>query len=124
LKQPDYEAIGVPELNVMTVNETFGLGYCLIIVAANQWFELYEVTVESNDVCPIFDHWLANGFNSPVRSFATSVERNGSSPAQSMQRNLRPPVLTTINRMGLRQVGQIGGGLFLGTGHLQIRREQ
>jgi hypothetical protein len=31
-------------------------------------------------------------------------------PAQSMQRNLRPPVLTSIKCIGLR----IGGGVFLG----------
>jgi hypothetical protein len=44
----------------------------------------------------------------------TSGDRNGSPPSQSMQRNLRPPVLTSINRMGLRHFGQVGGGAFFG----------
>jgi hypothetical protein len=35
-------------------------------------------------------------------------------PSQSLQRNLRPPVLTSINRMGLRHFWQVGGGVFLG----------
>jgi hypothetical protein len=35
-------------------------------------------------------------------------------PAQSMQRNLRPPVLTSVKCIGLRHSGQIGGGVFLG----------
>ena len=45
---------------------------------------------------------------------ATSDDLNGPSPAQSMQRNLRPPVLTGVNRIGLRHLGQVGGGIFLG----------
>lgn len=31
-----------------------------------------------------------------------------------MQRNLRPPVFTSVNRIGLRHFGQVGGGIFLG----------
>ena len=52
--------------------------------------------------------------SSPVRSLATSGDRNGSSPSQPRHWNLRPPVFQSRNRMGLRQFGQIGGGVFLG----------
>lgn len=45
---------------------------------------------------------------------ATSDDLNGPSPAQSTQRNLRVPVLTSVNRIGLRHFGQVGGGVFLG----------
>jgi hypothetical protein len=31
-----------------------------------------------------------------------------------MQRNFRPPVLTSINRIGLRHFEHVGGGRFLG----------
>src|SRR5258706_1857519 len=56
----------------------------------------------------------SKGRSSPVRSLATSGDRNGSSPSQSGHWNLRPPVFRRRNRMGLRQFGQIGGGVFLG----------
>jgi hypothetical protein len=51
------------------------------------------------------------------RSFATSGIFSGSGTPQSMQRNFRPPVLTSINRIGLLHFGQIGGGVFLGMGY-------
>jgi hypothetical protein len=34
--------------------------------------------------------------------------------SQSMQRNLRPPVFTSMKRIGLLHFGQDGGGVFLG----------
>src|SRR5258706_564149 len=59
----------------------------------------------------------SKGRSSPVRSLATSGDRNGSSPSQPRHWNLRPPVFQSVfqsrNRMGLRQFGQIGGGAFL-----------
>jgi hypothetical protein len=57
----------------------------------------------------------SNGFNSPASNCATSGDFNGSSPSQSGQRNFRPPVLTSMNRMGSPHFRQIGGGVFLGT---------
>lgn len=36
--------------------------------------------------------------------------------SQSTQRNLRPPVFTSTNRIGLLHFGQMGGGVFLGIG--------
>jgi hypothetical protein len=36
--------------------------------------------------------------------------------SQSTQRNLRPPVFTSTNRIGMLHFGQIGGGEFLGMG--------
>src|ERR1039458_4419617 len=56
----------------------------------------------------------SKGCNSSVKSLATADEGNGSSLTQSMQRNLRPPVLTVIKCIGLRHFGQIGGGKFYG----------
>lgn len=44
----------------------------------------------------------------------TSTDFKGSSPSQSMHWNLRPPVFRSRKRMGLRQFGHIGGGVFLG----------
>jgi hypothetical protein len=41
-------------------------------------------------------------------------DRSGSPPSQSMHWNLRPPVLASMKRMGLRHFGQGGGGGFLG----------
>ena len=59
----------------------------------------------------------SKGRSSPVRSLATSGDRNGSSPSQPRHWSLRPPVFQSVfqsrNRMGLRQFGQIGGGVFL-----------
>ncbi len=44
----------------------------------------------------------------------TSGNFKGSGTSQSMQRNFRPPVLTSINRIGVLHFGQMGGGEFLG----------
>jgi hypothetical protein len=104
LNEFDNEAVGIPKLDVMTINETFSFGYRLPIIATDQRFKSREVTVGSDEIGPIFFHQLIGGFNSPVRSFVTSDERNGSPPSQSMHRNLRPPVLTSTNRMGLRHL--------------------
>jgi hypothetical protein len=61
--------------------------------------------------------------NSPVRSFTTSGDRIGSGLSQSMQRNLRPPVLMSMKCIGLLHLGQIGAGEFLtmGTGRERPR---
>jgi hypothetical protein len=114
LNEPDNEAVGIPKLDVMAVNEALSLGYRLAIIATDERFESDKVTVGSDEIGAIFLHRLIGGFNSLLRSFATSDERNGSPPSQSLQRNLRPPVLTNINRMGLRHLRHIGGGVFLG----------
>jgi hypothetical protein len=58
-----------------------------------------------------------------VRSLATSGNRSGSGISQSMQRNLRPPVFTSIKCIGLLHFGQVGGGEFLGMGYSRNRRE-
>ena len=49
-----------------------------------------------------------------MRSFAISGNFSGSGRSQSMQRNFRPPVLTSINRIGLLHFEHVGGGRFLG----------
>jgi hypothetical protein len=74
------------------------------------------------DHCPLPDLWAIfyhpvsfKGRNSPVRSWATSGDFKRSSLAQSRHWNLRPPILRSKNRMGLRHFGQGGGGGFLGT---------
>jgi hypothetical protein len=38
--------------------------------------------------------------NAPESSFSTSGNRNGSGASQSVQRNLRPPLLTSMNFIG------------------------
>jgi hypothetical protein len=48
------------------------------------------------------------------RSFVTSGNCSGSGTSQSMQRNLRPPILTSMNRIGLLHLEQVEGGGFLG----------
>jgi hypothetical protein len=57
-----------------------------------------------------------------VRSFASSGNFSGSGTLQSMQRNFRPPVLTSINRIGLRHFEHVGGGRFLGMEMLTLDR--
>jgi hypothetical protein len=54
----------------------------------------------------------SGGRNSPVRSFVTSGDRSGSGPSQSMQQNLRPLILTSINRIGLLHFEHVWGGGF------------
>ena len=51
--------------------------------------------------------------SSPLSSPTTSGDFNGSSPSQSKHRNLRPPVLTSVNRIGLPHLRHRGGGVFL-----------
>ena len=43
----------------------------------------------------------------------TSGRFSGSGTSQSMQRNLRPPVLTSMKRIGLLHLMHRGGGVFL-----------
>ena len=52
----------------------------------------------------------------PVRSCVTSGNLRRPVTSQSTQRNLRPPVFTSTNRIGMLHFGQIGGGGFLGMG--------
>jgi hypothetical protein len=100
----------------MAIDQALGLRYSLAIVPADQRLEADEASVLANHIGPIFRHCsYSKGRNWPVRSLAISGERSGSSPSQSRHWNLRPPVLRSKNRIGLRHVGQIGGGVFLGT---------
>jgi len=113
--QPDNETVAVPDLYIVTVHKPFSLRYGLAIVATDQRFKSDEMPVNANRVRPILRHWLqSKGRRSPLRSLATSGDRNGSPPSQSRQRNLRPPVLTSKNRIGFWHTGQEGGGGFLG----------
>jgi len=57
------------------------------------------------------DH--STGRKLPLSSFATSGDLNGSSPSQSRHRYFRPPLLTSINPMGLLHLRHRGGGMFL-----------
>jgi hypothetical protein len=115
LIQPDNETGAVPDLYIVTVHKPFSLRYGFAIVATEERFKSYEMPVSAHRVRPIFLHWLqSKGRNAPLRSLATSGDRNGSPPSQSRQRNLRPPVLTGKNRMGFWHTGQEGGGVFLG----------
>jgi hypothetical protein len=43
----------------------------------------------------------SGGRRAPESNLLTSGNRNGSPPSQSMQRNLRPPVLTSMNCIAL-----------------------
>jgi hypothetical protein len=87
----------------------------LVVIRTNDWLEPDEMPVTSDSISPIFLHrFQFKGRRSPLRILATSGECNRSPPSQSMQRNLRPPVLTSTNRMGLWHFGQSGGGVFLG----------
>jgi hypothetical protein len=58
----------------------------------------------------------SGGRKLPLRSFVTSGCFSGSGTSQSMQRNLRPPVLTSMKRIGLLHFGHVGGGVFLAIG--------
>jgi hypothetical protein len=108
----------------VSIDKVRGLLDGLGIVGTNQRFRPNEAPIGTDAVGAIVCHRSAKGRNSPARSLETSGERNGSSPAQSVHWNLRPPVLRSKNRIGLRQVGQTGGGVFLGIGRTRwIRRE-
>jgi hypothetical protein len=97
----------------VSVHQAAGLGDGVVVIGAEQWFVSDEVTVHADFICAIFWHQnYSLGRSSPVSSLATSGERSGSSPAQSRHWNLRPPVLRSRNRMGLRHFGQMGGGVF------------
>src|ERR1700733_14642738 len=75
--QPDNETVAVPDLYIVTVHKPFSLRYGLAIVATDQWFKSYEKPVNANRVRPVFLHWLqSKGRRSPLRSLATSGERN------------------------------------------------
>ena len=60
-----------------------------------------------------------------MRSCLTSGNIRRPVTSQSTQRNLRPPVFTSTNRIGMLHFGQIGGGEFLGMGSISLspRRE-
>ena len=51
-----------------------------------------------------------------MRSWVTSGNLRRPVTSQSTQRNLRPPVFTSTNRIGTLHFGQVGGGEFLGMG--------
>ena len=53
------------------------------------------------------------GVNSLERRFFISGVFSGSGTSQSMQRNLRPPVFTSMKLIGLLHFRQSGGGVFL-----------
>jgi hypothetical protein len=66
----------------------------------------------------------SGGRKLPLRSFVTSGCFSGSGTSQSMQRNLRPPVLTSMKRIGLLHFGHVGGGVFLAIGRSPVGRER
>jgi hypothetical protein len=112
---PDHKTWAAPKLNVLAVNQSLGFLDCLGIVGARQRLKSNEMPSTPT----VYARYSAirvysKGRSSPVRSLATSGDRNGSSPSQPRHWNLRPPVFQSRNRMGLRQFGQIGGGVFLG----------
>jgi hypothetical protein len=73
----------------------------------------YEVIIVADRVSPIFCHrFHSKGRNSPVSSFVTSGDRNGSSVSQSRHWNLRPPILRSRKRMGLRHWNRWEVGYF------------
>jgi hypothetical protein len=78
--------------------------------AASDWTASFAQKLKN----AIPDCGYSIGLRSPLSSFATSGDFKGSLPWQSKQRNLRPPVFTTTNRMGLRHFGHRGAGVFLG----------
>jgi hypothetical protein len=113
--QSDNETGAAPDLNIVTIHKTLGLDDGLAIVATDQWFETNEVPICVNDISPIFLHRVqSKGRSSPLRSLATSGDRKGFGTSQSVQRNLRPPVLTNMNFIGFLHFVQLGGGVFLG----------
>jgi hypothetical protein len=115
MAEPNNETLAVPNLYVVTVKQPFCTGDGLAIVTTNHLLKSYEVIVVPNEISPAFLHGThSRGRSSPLRSLAISGDRKGSPPSQSMQRNLRPPVLTSMNFIGLRHLGQDGGGAFFG----------
>jgi hypothetical protein len=58
LNEPDNEAVGIPKLDVMTINETLSLGYRLAIIATDERLKSREVTIDSDEIRPIFFHRL------------------------------------------------------------------
>ena len=57
-------------------------------------------------------HGLQTGDFNKSR-FCISSVFSGSGTSQSMQRNLRPPLFTSMNLFGLPHFEQVGGGVFL-----------
>jgi hypothetical protein len=113
--QPDTEPVVVPNLYVVTVDQAFGLRDGFAVVTTNHFLRSREMPVNADGIRPIFRHRASfQSLQFAGRSLATADEGNGSSPTQSMQRNLRPPVLISLKCIGLRHFGQIGGGVFLG----------
>lgn len=120
---PDHEPFAAPKLNVVTINKALRLRYGFVVVAAHERLECYEMPIITDPISPVICHRCSGGRSSPVRSLLTSVDRNGSSPAQSRHWNLRPPVFHSRKRIGLRHLGQMGGGVFLDMGIRRITRE-
>jgi hypothetical protein len=56
--QPDHQTRTAPNLNVVTVNQPFGLGDGLAIVAAGERYKPYDMPVVPDDVGQIFDHMM------------------------------------------------------------------
>jgi hypothetical protein len=65
-------------------------------------------------VCCIDDDRQLRQPYSGRRDPLVKSNRSGSFTSQSMQRNLRPPVLTSIKCIGLPHLEHVGGGGFLG----------
>jgi hypothetical protein len=111
--QPGNQSRSAPKLDVVSINQATGFGYGIVIAVADQRFKPDEMTVDAYGVGAVLGHYsFSTGRSSPVRSLATSGECKGSGASQSMQRNLRPPVLTSKKRIGLLHFGHNGGGVF------------
>ena len=67
-------------------------------------------------------HGLQTGDFNKSR-FCISSVFSGSGTSQSMQRNLRPPLFTSMNLFGLPHFEQVGGGVFLAMRSRWIGRE-
>jgi hypothetical protein len=63
-------------------------------------------------------------FNVPPSSFFISGALSGSGMSQSMHRNLRPPVLTSMKLMAFPHFKQEGGGVFLAMVYSRCKRRE
>jgi len=64
------------------------------------------------------------GLNAPPSNFFISGVFSASGTSQSMQRNLRPPLLTSMNLVALPHFEQAGGGVFLAMDALAVYEEE
>jgi hypothetical protein len=83
--------------------------------------ETSEVAIYTDRISPIFVH--SSGRSSPLSNFATCSDFKGSSPLHFRHRNLRPPVLIRVNRIGILHLTHKGGGVFLAILLIRSRRE-